>query len=245
MMRLLLVEDDQNEALVIKNLLKEGLSNQFTLEQSPSVSRALDLIQQYSFQAIILDLDLPDGKSFESIPQFIQYSPGAPILILSGVEDEDRAIQAVKSGAQDYLIKGQTSSSTLCRAIRYAMERHRATQRITQLAHYDHLTGLANRGLFYERLNCAVARCHRNDMAMALMFLDLDHFKEINFGFIALCIEIMGFSAYAFGKFHHFLYAEVTVVFFRGTNGKVAEVRKDADIFHIDFPHDAGEPFSV
>lgn len=180
MITLLLVEDDQKEVVVIKNMLQEGLQSQFTLKHSPSVSLALELVKKQPFQAIILDLHLPDGKSFDSVPQFIQYCPGAPILILSGVEDEERAIQAVKSGAQDYLIKGQTSSSTLCRAIRYAMERHRATQRITQLAHYDHLTGLANRGLFYERLNCAVARCNRNDTAMALMFLDLDHFKEIN-----------------------------------------------------------------
>jgi len=180
MIKLLLVEDDHKEALKINNMLKEGLQNQYTLEQRLSVSEALDLVQQETFQAIILDLHLPEGQSFESIPQFIQYCPAAPILILSGVEDEAQAILAVKSGAQDYLIKGQTSSSTLCRAIRYAIERHRATQRITQLAHYDHLTGLANRGLFYERLNCAVARCNRNDMAMALMFLDLDHFKAIN-----------------------------------------------------------------
>lgn len=180
MISLLLIEDDPKEALVIKNMLKDGLQNQFTLEHSLSLSDALDLVQRNPYQAIILDSHLPDGKSFESIPQFIQYCPGAPILILSGVEEEDQAIQAVKSGAQDYLIKGQTSSSTLCRAIRYAMERHRATQRITQLAHYDHLTGLANRGLFYERLNCAVARCRRNDTAIALMFLDLDHFKNIN-----------------------------------------------------------------
>lgn len=180
MIKLLLVEDDQQEALVITNMLKEGLQNQFVLEQRRSISEALTLVQQQSFQAMILDSHLPEGQSFASIPQFIQYCPEAPILILSGVEDEEQAIHAVKSGAQDYLIKGQTSSPTLCRAIRYAMERHRATQRITQLAHYDHLTGLANRGLFYERLNCAVARCHRNDMAMALMFLDLDHFKEIN-----------------------------------------------------------------
>ncbi len=180
MIKLLLVEDDPNESLRINNMLKEGLQNQYTLKQRLSVSEALDLVQQETFQAIILDLHLPEGQSFDSIPQFIQYCPGAPILILSGVEDEEQAIHAVKSGAQDYLIKGQTSSSTLCRAIRYAMERHRATQRITQLAHYDHLTGLANRGLFYERLNCAVARCNRNDMAMALMFLDLDHFKTIN-----------------------------------------------------------------
>ena len=180
MISLLLVEDDLKEALVIRNMLIEGLQNQFTLEHSLSLSDALDLIQQNQFQAIILDSHLPDGKSFESILQFMQFCPDAPILILSGVEEEDQAIQAVKSGAQDYLIKGQTSSSTLCRAIRYAMERQRATQRITQLAHYDHLTGLANRGLFYERLNCAVARCHRNDTAIALMFLDLDHFKDIN-----------------------------------------------------------------
>lgn len=180
MIKLLLVEDDHKEALMINNMLKEGLQNQYTLEQRLSVSEALDLAQRQSFQAIILDLHLPEGKTFESIPQFIQYCPEAPILILSSVEDEDQAILAVKSGAQDYLIKGQTSSSTLCRAIRYAMERHRATQRITQLAHYDHLTGLANRGLFYERLNYAVARCNRNDMALALMFLDLDHFKAIN-----------------------------------------------------------------
>ncbi|HSF10072.1 MAG TPA: diguanylate cyclase, partial [Nitrospirales bacterium] len=180
MISLLLVEDNPKEVLVIKNMLKEGLQNQFTLKHSRSLSDALDLIQQNQFQAIILDSHLPDGKSFESIPQFLQFCPDAPILILSGVEEEDQAIQAVKSGVQDYLIKGQTSSSTLCRAIRYAMERQRATRRITQLAHYDHLTGLANRGLFYERLNCAVARCHRNDTAIALMFLDLDHFKDIN-----------------------------------------------------------------
>lgn len=180
MISLLLVEDNPKEALVIKNMLKEGLQNQFTLKHSRSLSNALDLIQENQFQAIILDSHLPDGKSFESIPQFLQFCPDAPILILSSVEEEDQAIQAVKSGVQDYLIKGQTSSSTLCRAVRYAMERQRATQRITQLAHYDHLTGLANRGLFYERLNCAVARCHRNDTAIALMFLDLDHFKDIN-----------------------------------------------------------------
>ena len=180
MISLLLVEDNPKEASVIKNMLKEGLQNQFTLKHSRSLSDALDLIQQNQFQAIILDSHLPDGKSFESIPQFLQFCPDAPILILSSVEEEEQAIQAVKSGVQDYLIKGQTSSSTLCRAVRYAMERQRATQRITQLAHYDHLTGLANRGLFYERLNCAVARCHRNDTAIALMFLDLDHFKDIN-----------------------------------------------------------------
>ena len=110
MISLLLVEDNPKEALVIKNMLKEGLQNQFTLKHSRSLGDALDLIQQNQFQAIILDSHLPDGKSFESIPQVLQFCPDAPILILSSVEEEDQAIQAVKSGVQDYLIKGQTSS---------------------------------------------------------------------------------------------------------------------------------------
>lgn len=180
MIKVLLIEDKEEDTRFIQKLLKAEFPNQFTLKHTSSVADALETIRQEAFQAIILDLHLPEEKSLEAISQFIQSCPGTPILILSNVENEERAIMAVKHGAQDYLIKGQISGPSLSRAIRYAMERQRATQRITQLAHYDHLTGLANRGLFYERLNCAVARCNRNDMALALMFLDLDHFKEIN-----------------------------------------------------------------
>ena len=180
MIKVLLIEDKEEDTQFIQQMLKEEFQNQFTLQHTPSVADALERIRQESFQAIIIDLYLPEDKSLEAISQFIQSCPGTPILILSDVENEARAIMAVKNGAQDYLIKGQINGASLSRAIRYAMERQRATQRITQLAHYDHLTGLANRGLFYERLNSAVARCNRNDMAMALMFLDLDHFKEIN-----------------------------------------------------------------
>ncbi|MDR4493233.1 MAG: EAL domain-containing protein [Nitrospirales bacterium] len=180
MLKILLVEDNLEDASFIQSLLKEGLHNQLTLHQASTAQHGLALAKQYPLQAILIDVNLHQELGLDSITQFIEFCPGTPILILSEVENEELALEAVKKGAQDYLIKGQITSGGLCRAIRYAMERQRATQRITHLAHYDHLTGLANRGLFYERLNSAVARCNRNDTAMALIFLDLDHFKAIN-----------------------------------------------------------------
>ncbi len=180
MLKLLYFGTDPQEAQLIRSRLAEGLQTHFSLLYASSVQEALEAARQHSLHGILLDLNPQQGIGLNLIAHFIQYCPSAPILILSDMENEEQAIEAVTSGAQDYLIKGQIKGASLCRAIRYAMERQRATQRITKLAHYDHLTGLANRGLFYERLNSAVARCNRNDSAMALMFLDLDHFKEIN-----------------------------------------------------------------
>jgi diguanylate cyclase len=180
MLKFLYFGTDPQEARLIQGMLDEGLQTHFSLFFSSSAQEALETAKKHSLHGVLLDLNPQQGIGLNLIAQFIQYCPAAPILILSDMENEEQAIEAVTSGAQDYLIKGQIQGTGLCRAIRYAMERQRATQRIAKLAHYDHLTGLANRGLFYERLNSAVARCNRNDSALALMFLDLDHFKEIN-----------------------------------------------------------------
>ncbi|RMH31607.1 MAG: EAL domain-containing protein [Nitrospirae bacterium] len=83
-------------------------------------------------------------------------------------------------GAQDYLIRHQLNSHALARAVRYSLERHRAQAQVVYQAQYDQLTGLANRSVFFDRLNFALARCNRTQTAIALLFLDLDHFKKIN-----------------------------------------------------------------
>jgi diguanylate cyclase (GGDEF)-like protein len=107
-------------------------------------------------------------------------NPTIPIIVLSGFSDQTLAVEAVQSGAQDYLVKGQGQPELLARSIRYAIERKRAEERLTYLAQYDQLTGLVNRTLFRDRLIHAMARSKRLQQPMGLMLLDLDRFKAVN-----------------------------------------------------------------
>ena len=180
MLKILIVDKDPQDRTLTFEMLARGLGNELDISYARQMSEALNLFEQETFQIILLDLELPDSLGLDSLRQLRQIHPSAPVLILSRLQDEALAVQAVQNGAQDYLIKGQINSQALTRAIRYAIERHRVHEQVTYQAHYDQLTGLANRGLFYERLHYSLARCHRNDTAIALLFLDLDHFKAIN-----------------------------------------------------------------
>ncbi|MGB0909589.1 MAG: EAL domain-containing protein [Nitrospirales bacterium] len=180
MLNILMIDDDIEDGNMTHHMLKEGIGSQFEYTQTTELSDALAYVKEQSFDIIILDLMLPDSLGLDTLRQFRQIQSSAAILIMSDLQDEALAVQAVQNGAQDYLIKGEVNSQALSRAIRYAIERHRVQEQITYQAHYDHLTGLANRGLFHERLHYAIARCNRNDTAMAILFLDLDHFKNIN-----------------------------------------------------------------
>ena len=129
---------------------------------------------------VLLDLSLPDSHGLETVIRIRTAVPSVPIVVLSGLTDEEMALQALQVGAQDYMVKGQGDGSLIARAIRYAVERKRSEERLSYLARYDHLTQLANRSLFRDRLEQALARANRNGSLVALMFLDLDGFKTVN-----------------------------------------------------------------
>jgi diguanylate cyclase (GGDEF)-like protein len=103
-----------------------------------------------------------------------------PLVVLSRIDDERLALEAVLHGAQDYLIKGQVDAALLRRAIRHAIERKRVELELSQLARYDALTGLPNRLLFRDRLTHAMRRADPPDRLVALIFIDLDEFKQVN-----------------------------------------------------------------
>ena len=132
------------------------------------------------YDAILLDLSLPDAYGLPTLKQVQATSPTIPIIVLSGVSDQALSLQAVQQGAQDYLVKGQGHPELLARSIRYAIERKRAEERMTYLAQYDQLTGLVNRTLFRDRLIQAMARSKRLQRPLGLMLLDLDRFKAVN-----------------------------------------------------------------
>jgi len=128
-MRILLVEDNRADARLIQERLKRSHS-QFDLIHAIRLDEALKQLEEDVFDVVLLDLGLPESQGIDTFLRVHGQVPGVPIVILSGLADEALAIDAVKQGAQDYLVKGQVDGNVLSRSMRYAVERKRLEQRM-------------------------------------------------------------------------------------------------------------------
>ena len=178
--RVLLVEGNAGDARLVREMLAEAGAVRFDLIRVSRLSDALKRLKEAEFDAVLLDLNLPDARGLQAIAPVSDTAPDVPIVVLSGLWDESLAVAAVQRGAQDYLVKGQGGASLLARSIRYAIERKQSEKYISYLAYHDGLTKLPNRRLLFDRLEQALALERRNQLTLALLFLDLDHFKHIN-----------------------------------------------------------------
>jgi CheY-like chemotaxis protein len=104
----------------------------FPLKALGDRKRASVPAQIKSFSVILLDLSLPDAQGLDTVTQVLLASPDTPIVVMSGLSDEAIALQALQKGAQDYLVKGDTSGQLLVRSLRYAIERQRMQGRLQQ-----------------------------------------------------------------------------------------------------------------
>ncbi|HEX8870222.1 MAG TPA: SpoIIE family protein phosphatase [Lentzea sp.] len=121
--RVLLVEDDDGDALLVEALLEEA-SAPFILTRARTLAEAERLLS--GAECVLLDLGLPDSQGLDGLHHLLK-KPNAPaILVLTGLDDEREGIDAVATGAEDYLIKGQVDGELLLRGVRYAVERRRA-----------------------------------------------------------------------------------------------------------------------
>jgi serine phosphatase RsbU (regulator of sigma subunit) len=121
----LLVEDDDGDALLVGELLRE-VGASVELRRARSLSEAKDLVSGVA--CVLLDLGLPDSQGMDGLRQLLAAEPEAAVVMLTGQAGEHLGEQAVRAGAQDYLVKGNVSGRTLDRVIRYAVERRRADQ---------------------------------------------------------------------------------------------------------------------
>ena len=178
--RVLLIEDNRPDVVRVKRLLAQSKTPQFDLTVVERLAAAIPIVQGGYCDVVLLDLSLPDSLGLTSVQELVSAVPHAPIIVLTGLDEEPTAVKAIRHGAQDYLLKGGDDLGLLRRSIRYAIERKAFEARLAERAHFDPLTGLANRALFQERLKHALARAKRTDRRGALMFIDLDRFKAIN-----------------------------------------------------------------
>ena len=177
--RVVLIEDSPDYAALVEQMLIESFG-EVDVRQFGYVREACDDTRGGATDCVLLDLGLPDAHGLDALELVQEAYPDIPVIVLSGREEEQMAVEAVYRGAQDYLVKRHTDRNLLSRSIRYAIERKRSELALAHLAMHDALTGLPNRTLFMDHLQHALARAERSKTSAAVLFLDLDRFKVIN-----------------------------------------------------------------
>ncbi|WP_321493329.1 diguanylate cyclase [uncultured Desulfobacter sp.] len=155
-LQILQVEDNPGDARLIKETLLEAESFPHRLYQVGTLAAALETITAYPMDVVLLDLGLPDTHGLESVYKICAAAPDLPVVVLTGLDDKTKALEAVQAGVQDYLVKGFLDPELLARTIRYAIERKRWTrdlyERNQELEAIFHLSSLLTTTLDREKL---------------------------------------------------------------------------------------------
>ena len=178
--KVLVVEDNLEYSNTLQHVLGQANHGQFHSIHVDGLHKALEQLKRHSFDAILLDLTLPDSIGQRTFNQVNIYAPNIPIVVFTGMDNTELAIQAVREGAQDYLMKGETDVNSLVRSLLYAIERNHARMALQDLSFRDELTGLLNRRGFFVMGEKLLLLAMRESWNLTLFFFDLDGLKIIN-----------------------------------------------------------------
>jgi two-component system, cell cycle sensor histidine kinase and response regulator CckA len=129
-LHVLIVEDNDADFRLVLEYLKETGSSSFEFLHAQTLVSALKALKEFKFDAVLLDLDLPDSQGLATVEEMCQYSPDTPLIVLTGQSDKEMGIASLKKGAQDYLVKGIARGELLEKSIHYAIERKQAEEKI-------------------------------------------------------------------------------------------------------------------
>jgi PAS domain S-box-containing protein len=119
----LLIEDDPDDVLLLKEALVEVGPSRLKLDCTDRLSRGLIQLGSQAYDVLLLDLNLPDSRGLDTLSTTVKRFPRLPVVVLSGLADDAITVEAVRRGAQDYLVKGEISGPLVLRVVRYAIER--------------------------------------------------------------------------------------------------------------------------
>ena len=131
-MRILLIEDNPGDIRLLQEYLNEGSACRFQVTQAGRLSRGLERLAEARFDAVLLDLSLPDSHGLDTLVRLHEAAKDVPIVVLTGIEDESLGVRLIQAGAQDYLVKGSVTGPLLVRSLRYAVERKRAEEELSE-----------------------------------------------------------------------------------------------------------------
>jgi PAS domain S-box-containing protein len=129
-LKILLVEDSDTDATLLQESILSSGATDISISVVQSLSEAKEHLKNNHTDAVLLDLTLPDSSGLDTVRRARRISPDLPIVVLTGVDDENTGVEAMRTGVQDYLVKGQTDGRTITRVIRYSIERKKAEDAI-------------------------------------------------------------------------------------------------------------------
>jgi two-component system, cell cycle response regulator len=178
--KILLVEDNPGDARLLQEAFGEISKMRFQFTLCNTLKQGLECLANDRPDVCLLDLGLPDAQGLQAVQGIHRESPDLPIVVLTVLNDETLALEALQRGAQDYLVKGNIDCNTLWRSLRYAMERQRVQLELLNLSMLDDLTGLYNRRGFLTLAEHHVLLAYRTGKPFLVAFMDLDGLKRVN-----------------------------------------------------------------
>ncbi len=176
--RVLLIEDNAHDAMLIAEMLRITWPEGLVLAHASRLGDATRELLDHGASCVLLGLSV--GSAVDPLEHVHTAAPDVAIVVLSAEDDEREALLALRAGAQDHLSKRELHPALLRRSVAYAIERKRSEVQLAHQALHDPLTGLPNRALFLDRLGVALDRSRRTSASVAVLFLDVDNFKEVN-----------------------------------------------------------------
>ncbi len=193
-LKVLLVEDDREFADILRIRLSKETNPRLAITCLPTLQQAQQALTETTWDLILLDLMLPDSSGIQTFSALHSQARHVPIVIMSGLDNDALAIDAVREGAEDYLVKGEINSRFLLRIMHHAIDRHRIKEklasvtgrlretnlRLEKMALLDPLTELYNRRGLQQALKREAQLLSREEGPLMVLFFDIDDFKKIN-----------------------------------------------------------------
>ncbi len=185
--KLFLIEDQPFEVTLIEKRLEKNNEYNFEFEICDTLEAAISRLKSNPSDIILLDLFLKDSQGIETFKKMQDEFPDIPVIILTAFDDKISAVEAIRSGAQDYLIKGEYDIKLLYRTVVYAIERNKIKMRLEKtnrtlnnMLTVEPVTGLLNRRGLQKSLSDTILKMRRIGSSAHACLIDLDNFKDIN-----------------------------------------------------------------
>lgn len=179
---ILYIEDDYEDFLLTEAMLSSKARKDYRLNWAEDAESGFDTLQKTNPDVCLVDYRLGDDDGLEFVRRIVESGFNGPVILLTGMGDEELDQAARGAGAVDYLVKHDVNATLLTRAIQYGLRQKSQEWALSRQTTTDELTGLRNRAAFDRALERVVATNRRSGNAFAVILLDMDHFRPINDG---------------------------------------------------------------